>query len=1015
MAAAVARFEAGRKETSMKRIATTPRAWLLGVLAFTLAGAPFASAQSTTGSISGTVTDTSGGVIRGAALAVRNVDTGAVRSATSSSDGTFTIPLLAVGIYEVTAEAGGFAAGRVANVVVAIGGDADVRLVLEPAGVRAVVTVSSEAPLIETSRSAVSSVVNERMIQNLPTNGRNFIDFVLSTPGVVRDEARLGDIVFAGQRGTLNSLVVDGADNNNTFFGQALGRTGSGRAPYQFSQDAVKEFQVNMNAYSAEYGRAGGAVINVVTKSGTNDLHGSAFYFYRDKDIKSKDYIDVVNNRPEAPYHFDQFGASLGGPILRDRLFFFANYDGQRNTTPNTVVLNVPSNAPADAGTTAGIARLRELAFDWDRKQDQDVFLLKTDYEVSSRHHLSLRYNRQDFTGQGFENGGTQNSFEHTGNSLVKTDTFSGAFTSSLTQNLFNELRGQYAKDSEPGLANAATPEATIREGGTLVLTIGRNFFSPRETTIKRYQFADTATVLVGSHTFKGGFDYNHDEILNFFPGNFSGAYTFASIASFQRGTPSAAGERYVQAFAGPGTSGATTHPDLTDYAGFVADEWRVTPSLTLNLGLRYDLQDVARGDVRNPDPQLAAAGLDTRLVPDDTDNWAPRLGFAWDIFRDGRTLLRGGYGIFYGRTTGIMIGTAHSNNGINVQTITFTGSQVPTYPNTFPSIPSGASAPSPTIFVFEPDYQSPRVQQASLGIDRALTNDLGVAVSYLYVKGDDLPRATDINLGPPSTVAVPIAGGATAMVRRYSSARPFTNFARVIEFQSSAESEYNGLTLELTKRFSRGWQARLAYTYGKVIDTKPDATAVVPQGSDDNKYVSDPQDFDADRGPGDLDARHRGVLSGVWDLGDASGISNGFLRFLASGWTVAGVFIVQTGQPYSALVNGDLNGDGNTRNDRAPGFSRNSFRLPTQVSFNPRLSKRIPIGPVSLELIGEAFNLFNRTNAIGVQQNYYTFANNQLSPVATFDTPCGGSLPCTALSASSGPRTYQLAARVSF
>src|SRR4029453_9806690 len=162
-----------------------------------------------------------------------------------------------------------------------------------------------------------------------------------------------------------------------------------------------------------------------------------------------------------------------------------------------------------------------------------------------------------------------------TGDSLVTTDTFGGSFASTITNSLFNEFRGQYAKDREPGTANSPNPEATIRQGGTLVITIGRNFFSPRETTIKRYQFADTATLLFGNHTLKGGFDYNQDDILNFFPGNFSGAYTFASIASFERGFPNGAGERYVQAFAGPGTSGATTHPDLTDYAGFVEDEWR--------------------------------------------------------------------------------------------------------------------------------------------------------------------------------------------------------------------------------------------------------------------------------------------------------------------------------------------------------------------------------------------------------------------------------------------------------
>jgi hypothetical protein len=379
----------------MKR-APIARGSLLAVLAFTLAAAAFVSAQSTTGSVSGTVTDTSGGAVANVTITARNVDTSLARSATTGESGTFTIPLLPVGVYEVAAEAAGFGAARVGNVVVNVGGDATVRLVLEPAGVQAVVTVSSEAPIVETSKSAVDSVVSEREISNLPTNGRNFLDFVLTTPGVVKDNFRVGDISFAGQRGTLNSLIVDGADNNNTFFGQAAGRTGTGRAPYQFSQDTVKEFQVNTSSYSAEYGRAGGAVINVVTKSGTNDFHGGAFYFYRDDAIKSKDYIDVVNNRPETLYHYDQFGATLGGPILRDRLFFFANYDGQRNSIPNSVIFTIPAGTPTDADTIAGIERLRALADTWDRKQDQDVFLFKTDWEASSRHHVSLRYNRQD-------------------------------------------------------------------------------------------------------------------------------------------------------------------------------------------------------------------------------------------------------------------------------------------------------------------------------------------------------------------------------------------------------------------------------------------------------------------------------------------------------------------------------------------------------------------------------------------------------------------------------------------
>ncbi|HEV8117384.1 MAG TPA: TonB-dependent receptor, partial [Thermoanaerobaculia bacterium] len=654
------------------------RVLCLAALLFAAVGVARLAAQSSTGSLSGVIVDSSGGGVAGVSVSLRSADTGAVRTASSGANGNFAFPYLVPGNYAVTAELSGFSPAKIANVTVSVGGDATVRLVLEPAGVQASVTVSSEAPLIETTKTEVSSVVDEKLVKALPSNGRNFLDFVLDTPGVVKDNFRVGDLVFGGQRGTLNSIVVDGTDNNNTFFGQALGRTGSGRAPYQFSLESVKEFQVNSNSYSAEYGRAGGAVINVVTKSGTNEFHGNAFYFYRDDSLNAKNYIDAVNGRAKAPYHYDQFGATFGGPIIADKLFFFANYDGQRNQTPNTVILAIPPGTPADPDTIAGIAKLSALAGNWNQEQNQDVFLFKADYEIASGQHFSARYNRQKFTGVGFESSGSTVAFEHSGDSIVNTDTVAGALASSFTANFFNEIRGQWAKDREPGTAYSSNPEAIVNQSGSPVLTIGENFFSPRETTIDRWQVADTATWLSNSHTLKAGFDYQHDNILNFFPGNFFGSYTFGSIASFNRGVPNGSGERYVQAFAGPGTTGATTNPNLQDISLFAQDEWRLRQNLTLNIGLRYDFQKIAQPSVLNTDSQLLAAGLKTNQIPEDHNNIGPRLGIAWTPGNDGRTLIRAGYGIFYGRTTAIMVGTAHSNNGINVTTLTFTGSSVP-------------------------------------------------------------------------------------------------------------------------------------------------------------------------------------------------------------------------------------------------------------------------------------------------------------------------------------------------
>ncbi len=990
----------------MRKLRGIPALLAFLTLAVVVPDSLVAQSQAAGGTIEGIVTDESGAVLPGVSITIKNPATGFVRDTTTDERGRYRAPLLPVGGYEVTGTLDGFATVRRESLVLTVGGILVVDLTLGVAATEESIVVAGEAPVIEATRTTQASTVGSEAVANLPVNGRNFIDFVLTTPGVTRD-ARLGDISFAGQRGTLNSLVVDGADNNNTFFGQTLGRTGSGRAPYQFSQDAVQEFQVNRNAYSAEYGRAGGAVINVVTKSGTNAFDGSVFWFYRDESLNENSFANRTAGRPKSPYHFDQYGASLGGPIRRDRAFFFFSYDAQRNDIPNDV--NVDQNLAGltlsnDPTTQAGLVRLRELGTSWQRGQDQDVYLLKTDWQVSDRHRLTGRYNHQDFTGTNFENGGATNAEQHTGDSLVKTDTVNLSLTSVFGTSLFNEARGQYGRDKEPGEANSDLPEATVREQGRTILVVGRNFFSPRETTIDRYQVADTLTWLEGNHTIKAGFDYLQDEITNFFPGNFSGSYTFNSIASFQRGVPSAPGERYVQAFAGPGTTGATTHPDSKEYALFLQDDWKVTESVSVMLGLRYDLQDFAQPPVRNPDPQLAAAGIDTSFLNTDEDNVAPRVGVAWSVTP--KAVVRFGYGLFYGRTPAIMVGTAHSNNGINVQTATFTGSQVPTYPNVFTSIPSGAALPKPTIFFFDSDYENPEIHQASLGAEYALTDDLALGLTYLYVRGEKLQRSRDFNVGTPVPTQIPVQGGGSETILRYPTTRPFTNFDRIIRFESTAESEYNGLTLELRKRFRGNLQGNLAYTYGEVTDTAPDATAVVPNSGDDAKFPPDPTNFGLADGPGINDQRHRLVVSGLWSLDYWQG-TGGWLGQLIDGWSLSWIAVYQSGQPYSKTITNDVNRDGNTRNDIVPG-SRNEDNLPSSTTVDLRIAKRFRLGDrVNFEVIAEAFNLFDRDNINSQRTVFYNYnvASNVLIPVTNYGADV----------TAADNRIVQLAAKITF
>jgi hypothetical protein len=353
------------------------------------------------------------------------------------------------------------------------------------------------------------------------------------------------------------------------------------------------------------------------------------------------------------------------------------------------------------------------------------------------------------------------------------------------------------------------------------------------------------------------------------------------------------------------------------------------------------------------------------------------------------------------------MLGTAHSNNGINIVSLTFTGDAVPTYPASFSQIPALGTAARPSIFYIDKDFANSRLMQANTAVEWQFQRDTSLTVTYLFVDGADLPRSIDRNLGTASTRTFTLAGSNTTFPYHfYGADRPFANFTRVIGFEASAESRYHGLTLELTKRLADHLQYRAAYTLGKVEDTVPDATAVVPgNAGDDLKYASNPTNFDADRTAGNNDQRHRLVVSAVYDTNGFDGLQ-GFVGTLVRNWSFSAILTAQSGQPYTARVGAvDLNGDGNTRNDIAPETVRNEFRLPSIVTFDPRVAREIPMGQARLHLIWEAFNLFNRDNISNVDTTYYSVAGTTLTPATTFGRPL----------ASAGERIMQLAGKVTF
>jgi hypothetical protein len=961
----------------------------------------FAQSQATTGNIEGRITDPNDAAIPGLTVTATNQETGLAKTADTDSEGIYRISFLPPGKYRVTTGGSkGFAGADYGNVTVTVGGQTPLDIQLKVGGTTTMVDVAAEGQMVETTRTAVSSTVNERAILNLPVNGRNFLDFATLTPGVVREPTRSGDLTVGGQKGTLNSLQVDGADNNNTFFGQSFGRTGT-RPPYQFSEESVQEFQVNQNGFSAEFGRSGGAVINVVTKSGTNNWHGSAFEYFRDESLNSNTPILTARGAKRPKSQINQFGGTIGGPIKKDRAFFFAAFDGQRSTIPNVV------DAPNFFAQPAAIQTLLAPKMGtYNVGRDQNVYMFKTDIRLNSANQLVLRFNQQNFTGNNNENGGPLSVQEHSGNSVAKTTTFSGSLTSTLTNTVVNEFRFQFGRDSEPGQANSDVTEARIQTGGGF-LQLGRNNFSPRETTIKRLQFIDNISYTRGAHSMKFGADLNFDRIFNFFPGLFSGQYTFNSYALFASNTPSA----FTQNFPGDGTSGGTTHPDLNDYGFFGQDDWRVNPKLTLNLGLRYDYQKLKAPTVNNPSATLAALGLSTTTPVRDGNNFAPRFGFSY-AFNE-KTVVRGGYGIFFARTTAIMLGTAHSQNGIQVTGVSLNCTLVPNPCLTYPAIfttPPAAGGLTPSLYLFAKDYAQPYVQQGRLGVERELMPNLSLSVTYMYFHGVHLSRTRDINLGVPVPTVVTDPSGNTFTVLRHPATRPIPGFTRISLFESTADSRYNGLAVELKRRFTRGLQFIMAYTYSSAKDNKPDQTMVVV-GTDDVKGVQNNLDISADWGRSDLDIRHRFVFSPVYEIGRVAK-DNGVASAFLSNWTFSGIVTLQSGFAYSANIAGDANRDGNTATDRVPGTPRNGFTTPSIYVFDTRVTKSFKFGEkYNLSFIAEAFNLFNRSNIATVNTGRYGIASSS----ATVLTNPALSTPFGFARTFLGERQIQLAARFRF
>ena len=1085
--------------TMLRKFATAFYALCLTTAA--LLGVQRANAQTATGTITGTVSDPTGLAIVDAGVVVRNADTNTQFRFTTNTDGVYVAPYLQPGTYEVTTNKEGFQTVLAKNIVVHVGETLTMNVRLPVRAENTSVTVTEEAPVLEVDKTAQSQTVSQTQVEELPIATRRWENFVLLTPAVTTD-GNSGLSSFRGLSSLYNGNSVDGANNSQAFFSEARGRAII--VSYVYSADSIKEFEVATSNYSAELGQAAGGVVNAVTKSGTNQLHGDLFWNLRYPSLNALDPLGKSKGIfTQTVHQQNQFGGSFSTPIIKDKLFFFGTYDGFRKVNPilytstqSTSIINgfiCPVNVSTSACTNAKAFVTKELLGAFPRNLKQDVFFGKLDYQLNANNHFSGVFNFQNWqepygynTAPTVNNGGaTQN-----GSGATHERFFIANWTTNFSSNKVNDVRFQWGRDLEVDTTNSPGPSVFLSN----IASYGETSALPRPAfpDEHRIQFSDNFSWVKGRHLLKMGADFNfiHELLINLFQGD--GNYSYTSTTSIDQcfnaaaptsvqqanavfcrwlgdsvgavlyatdktgqvliGTPSGAVGQHYSSFTQ--VNDPITHVGKddfynNDYAAYLQDTWKVRPHVTLNLGVRYDLQHVPAPPKPNTGSPLLT--LYTSTLNIDKNNIAPRLGFSWQFL--GNTVLRGGYGVFYAKTSNSTYYALRVENGVFQQTFSGCGPSgittcAPTFPNVF-FVPPGppvaapfAGALTPQVIIpggtlpansaaahgMTPSFVNPLAHEAELAIERQLPGRMTLSASYLFTHGAHLPSSYDANVAPTTvtrtydvlnasnstalTATVPWYGPAIGAPQNVPAGpgRLDSGTGLILNQYSVVYSNYNALVLSLRHQMSHGLEAMVNYTYSKALDDGQTA------GSNGTFFgtdgVLDPYNLNRDYSFSDLDQRHRVVGSVVYQPFFGH-VDSPITRQLVNGWSVSGIVTVATGQPYSpqigtSILDKALPGDGGMTGaevstfagptgGRASWIARNGYNLPNFNNIDFRLGRSISFAEkYHLNFMVDAFNAFNSTIVGGVNTTAFTYSgagtgactghtNGCFLPVSTF------------------------------